>query len=372
VELDELLEDAVYLHFIVSDTGIGIPADQQDKLFQPFTQADSSTTREYGGSGLGLVICQQLVEMMGGRIWLDSELGRGSQFHFTARFALQTTPVEKPTRLFLSDIEDLRVLVVDDNTTNRRILTQLLNGWRMKPSAVDSGGAVFETLLTAAKAQAPFSLILLDVIMPEMDGFTVLEHIRQLPEIDQPTVLMLSSVDQHGDIARAHELGAAAYLVKPITSSELLNTIITVLGRSRTKPRAATTTAHSVELAARPLRILVAEDNRVNQLLAVRTLEKAGHSVAVANNGEEALAAIGSERFDLVLMDVQMPVMDGFETTARIREREQKTGQHIAIVAMTAHALKEDRERCLAAGMDGYVSKPFRNQELFDAIAAAV
>ena len=367
-------DDAVCLRFTVSDTGIGIPADKQDQLFQPFTQADSSTTRKYGGTGLGLAICQKLVELMGGRIWFESEEGHGSQFHFTAYFGRRTTPVDQSTTLLPSDVEGLTVLVVDDNATNRHILTKQLAGWKMKPTAVDSGAAALEALSAAEKAQAPFRLILLDVMMPEMDGFTLLERMRTLPELERPTVLMLSSADQSGDIVRARELGAAAYLLKPIKPSELQDTIVSVLGRTweQPQPRAATAPKKPVESHGRPLRILVAEDNALNQLLAKRTLQKAGHSVTVANNGEEAVAAIGRETFDVVLMDVQMPVMDGFQATARIREREQTTGKHQQIVAMTAHAVKGDRERCLAAGMDGYVSKPIRNSELFSAIEAVV
>ena len=365
-------DDSVGLRFTVSDTGIGIPADKQVKLFQPFMQADSSTTRKYGGTGLGLVICQKFVELMGGRIWFESAEGHGSQFHFTACFGTRTTPMDKPTKLLPAELEGLRVLVVDDNPTNRRILTVLLTGWRMKPNAVDSGAAALESLQIAVESAEPFSLILLDVMMPKMDGFAVLEQIRKLPEIDRPTILMLSSADQRGDIARARALGAAGYLLKPIKPNELLNTIITVLGASRANSRAVPAPQKPAESHTHPLRVLLAEDNALNQLLAKRTLEKAGHSVAVANNGEEAVAAIGREPFDVVLMDVQMPVMDGFQATARIREQEIVSGKHQPIVAMTAHALKGDRERCLEAGMDGYVSKPIRNSELFSAIEAAV
>jgi two-component system sensor histidine kinase/response regulator len=366
-------EESVYLRFTVSDTGIGIPPDKRSQLFQPFTQADSSTTRKYGGTGLGLVICQKIVELMGGRIWFDSEEGHGSQFHFTARFGVRTAPAKKPTKLLPAELEYLRVLVVDDNPTNRRILNVLLTGWRMKPTAVDSGAAALEMLQVAVKAEDPFSLILLDVMMPEMDGFTVLEQIRKLPEFDRPTILMLSSADQRGDIARARALGAAGYLLKPIMPDELLNAIVTVLGQSQDKAeqQAVPATTEPAKQPERPLRILVAEDNALNQLLAKRTLEKAGYSVAVANNGEEAVVAYGLEHFDLILMDVQMPLMDGFQATAQIRQQELVTGKHQQIVAMTAHALKGDRERCLEAGMDGYVSKPIRNSELFAAIAEA-
>ncbi len=374
VELDEESDDSVCLHFTVSDSGIGIPADKQARLFQPFMQVDTSTTRKYGGTGLGLVICQKFVELMGGRIWFESEVGHGSQFHFTARFGLGTTPVSEPTNSLPTELHGLRVLVVDDNPTNCRSLTVLLTGWRLNPTVVDSGAAALETLTTAARAQVPFSLILLDVMMPEMDGFTVLEQIRKLPEIDRPTVLMLSSSDQRGDIARARAMGAAGYLLKPITPNELLNTLVTVLGQApeQVKQISERTPQKSAESDARPLHFLVAEDNAVNQLLARRTLEKAGHSVAIAKNGEEAVAAVNRETFDVVLMDVQMPVMDGFQATARIREQEIGSGRHQQIVAMTANALKGDRELCLAAGMDGYVSKPIRNSELFSAIAAAV
>ncbi len=230
-----------------------------------------------------------------------------------------------------------------------------------------------EALEAAYRAGSPFSLILLDVMMPVMSGFAVLERIRQMPEIDRPAIMMLSSRDQPGDAARARALGAAAYIVKPIKPSELLDAIVNALGVTFESgveggPPAATETTPS----GPRLRILVAEDNPINQMLAVRILEKAGHSVAVAGNGEEALTAVAREPFDLVLMDVQMPVMDGFEATALLRQQERKTGRRLPVLAMTAHAMKGDRERCLKAGMDGYVAKPVQKQELFDAIAAAV
>ena len=369
VDLEDRGIDVVNLRFTVRDTGIGIPADKQAGLFQPFTQADASTTRKYGGTGLGLTISARLVEMLGGRIWFESEAGRGSTFHFTARFGLQAAPVAARTPLLPADVKGLRVLVVDDNATNRRIQTKLLTRWGMRPTDVDGGTLALASLRDAAATEAPFGLILLDVRMPGMDGFAVLERIRELPETDRPTILMLSSVDQRGDIARARQLGAAAYLHKPINPSELLDSIMSTLGHSRER---ANTPAVPPVPSAGNLRILVAEDNPVNQLLAVRTLEKAGHSVAVANNGEEALGALGRETFDLILMDVHMPLMDGFQATARIRQQEQGTGRHMPIVAMTAHAIKGDRERCLEAGMDGYVAKPVRNSELFAAIADAV
>lgn len=365
---------SVGLRFTVRDTGIGIAADKRDRLFQPFAQADNSTTRKYGGTGLGLVICEKFVELMGGRIWFESEVERGTQFHFTAHFDLQKTPVPPTTKLLPSELQGLRVLVVDDNATNRRILAEQLSEWTMKPTAVDSGTAALESLFSAVNAQEPFSLILLDVMMPDMDGFTVLEEIQKFPEIVRPTVLMLSSADQIGDIRRSRALGAAAYLLKPIMPLELLNTIATVLNRTKgpAKPQSAMASEKPIKPNVRPLHILVTEDTPLSQLLAKRTLEKAGHSVVVANNGEEALAALSREAFDVVLMDVQMPVMDGMQATAQIRLQEIESGKHQWIVAMTAHALKGDRERCLEAGMDDYVTKPIRTNELFSAIATAI
>jgi two-component system sensor histidine kinase/response regulator len=374
VELDEVLDDAVSLRFTVSDTGIGIPADKQAKLFQPFTQADGSTTRQYGGTGLGLAISAQLVKLMGGQIWFESEEGQGTRFHFTARFGLQAAAINRDALWLPADVIGRRVLVVDDNSSNRRIQSDQLAHWGMKPTDVGSGRAALEVLETAINAQEPFDLILLDVLMPEMDGFELLAKIRAMPEIDRPTILMLSLIEQMGDLERAQKLGAAAYLVKPVSPVELRDAIVTALNLTEAPENVqhAVSPARPVESPGSALHILVVEDNTLNQLLAKRTLEKAGHSVAVANNGQEAVAALGREPFDLILMDVQMPVMDGLQATARIREQEQKTGQHQPIVAMTAHALKGDRERCLEAGMDGYVSKPISKQELFSAIAVAV
>ena len=372
VAVETLQEHAVCLHFTVCDTGIGIPADKQHTLFKPFSQIDSSMARKYGGTGLGLAISAQIVDMMKGRIWFESELGKGSKFHFTAWFDRRTTPLAKRAPLPPSALDNLHVLVVDDNSTNRTILRDMLTHWGMRPEEADGGAVGLDSLQAAFKAGDSFGLILLDVMMPGMDGFEVLERIRQMPEIDRPVIMMLSSRDQPGDSARARKLGAAAYIIKPIRPSDLLDAIVRALDISfeagAVKPPAPT--------AAGPrgpsLRILVAEDNPINQMLAVRMLEKAGHSVAKAGNGQEVLEAIGQASFDLVLMDVQMPVMDGLEATALIRQQEKQTGGHLPIVAMTAHAMKGDRERCLAAGMDAYVAKPVQKAELFAAIAAAV
>lgn len=371
VEVEEHAAESVALRFTVRDTGIGIAFDKQAALFRPFVQADSSMTRKYGGTGLGLAISARLSQLMGGRIWFESEPGQGSQFHFTARFELQKEALVKRPLLPPHRLEGLRVLIVDDNATNRRILRAMLAHWRMMPAEAEGGRSGLNTMRTAATSRAPFHLILLDVMMPDMDGFAVLEQLRREPEIDRPAILMLSSADCPGDIARARELGASAYLIKPVRPSDLLDTIMTALRLPTEPAEAREAVARPVTPAGPVLKILVAEDNPVNQRLAVRILEKAGHLVKTANNGQEALNQVSQEAFDVLLMDVQMPQMDGFEATAEIRRREQGTGRHLPIVAMTAHALKGDREKCLAAGMDAYVAKPIQRPELFAAITAA-
>ncbi len=370
------------LHFSVRDTGIGIPAEKQQLIFDAFTQADSSTTRQFGGTGLGLAIASQLVTMMGGRIWVESEVGTGSTFHFTARFGLQTgaTPQSLTERV---DVQDLPVLVVDDNATNRRILAEMLTNWGMKPTVVASGRAALAAMQEAAGSGEPFPLALLDAMMPEMDGFDLAEQIKQHPELARAAIMMLSSAGQRGDAARCRELGIAAYLTKPIKQSDLLDTILTVLSASSAgMHELALQPPYSWPEGRRCLHILLAEDNAVNQRLAVRILEKWGHTVMVVGNGKEALAASERAAFDLILMDVQMPEMDGFAATRAIRQREAVAPPtpnpqhpapcHIPIVAMTAHAMKGDRERCLEAGMDAYVSKPLHAQELLEVIERMV
>ncbi|HUE74879.1 MAG TPA: response regulator [Pirellulaceae bacterium] len=375
VETEELTAEHATLHFTVSDTGTGIPADKLRAIFDPFVQADNSMTRKFGGTGLGLTISSRLVEMMGGRIWAESKAGRGSKFHFTARFGRRTTPLVKLAPALRPNLSGLRVLVVDDNETSRRILKQFLAHWQMESSEAADGQQALTTLRAASAGNQPFQVILLDAMMPGMDGFQLLEQIQREPEIDRPTVLMLSSADQRDALARCRQLGVAAYLVKPIRAAELL----TAMEQALAGPQAAGAAAAQAPVApakapvaeTRSLRILVTEDNPVNQLLAVRVLQKAGHTTAVADNGQEALEALKREAFDLVLMDVQMPIMDGFWATAKIRTQEVGTGRHLPIVAMTAHAMKGDRERCLEAGMDGYVAKPLQTDALFAAIAAA-
>jgi two-component system, sensor histidine kinase and response regulator len=355
------------LHFSVKDTGVGIPADKQQKIFEAFSQADSSTTRKYGGTGLGLTICSRLVELMNGRVWVESQPGQGSTFHFIVRLAVQSTPGARPAPLQPEQLRQVPVLVVDDNSTNRQLLHVMLSRWGMRPTAVESGRLALEALELARHGGQPFSLVLLDGHMPEMDGFAVAKQFRLRPELAGTTLMMLTSGGSPGDGTRCRELGISAYLNKPIRPAELLEGI----GRALQKmPEKATPliTQHSMREDRNRARILLAEDNPVNQTVAVRMLEKRGYTVVVASSGRAALSAWEEDHFDVVLMDVQMPDMDGFETTAAIRATEKISGAHTPIIAMTAHALKSDEERCLAAGMDGYVAKPIRIQELLAAL----
>ena len=356
----------------MSDTGIGIPPEKQRLIFEAFQQADTSTTRRYGGTGLGLAISSHLAGLMGGRLWVESTVangaeGGGSTFHFTARFGVGPPPVARAAERPPVNLDDLPVLVVADNATNRRILEEMLGSWRMRPTAVDGGRAGLAALRQAAAAGEPFALVLLDAHMPEMDGFAVAREMRDDPCRGDFAVVMLTSAGQPDDVAHCRELGIDAALMKPLKQSELYNVITAALTRS---PRngAAPESAPPAPPIRRPLRVLLAEDNEVNQRLAVRLLEKQGHTVALARNGKEAVAALAEGAFDLVLMDVQMPEMDGFEATAHIRRAEEGSGRRVPIVAMTAHAMKGDRERCFQAGMDGYISKPIQPRELFDAI----
>jgi two-component system sensor histidine kinase/response regulator len=368
-EGDPAGEGDVVLHFAVTDTGIGIPREKQSVIFEAFAQADSSTTRQYGGTGLGLAISSQLVELMGGRIWLESEAGKGSTFHFTARFGLAHAPLAGVLRAEPKALRDLPVLVVDDNRTNRSILEEMLASWGMKPSVAESGEAALAAVESAARSGNPFGLVLIDATMPGMDGFALVREFRKQPDA-AAKVVMLTSADRPEDAARCRQMGIEAHLTKPARQSDLFDAIIAALGtRAGKRPRAARIPRLAWQKGrGRRLHILLAEDKPVNQKLAVRLLEKRGHTVEVAANGREALTCIELAppgRFDLVLMDIQMPEMDGFEATAAIRKQEIGTGAHIPIIAMTAHAMQGDRERCLAAGMDGYVAKPIEPQALF-------
>ena len=372
VERESEEDERTCLRFRVRDTGIGIPVESQAGIFDAFVQADSSTTRRYGGTGLGLTISRRLVEMMGGRIWLESTPGKGTAFHFTVWMGkgdqTQRSVPEPP------DVEGLAVLVVDDNVTNRRILEEMLTAWRFKPVLAESAPQAMNCLQKALDAGHPFPLVLLDANMPEMDGFALVEQVRRDPRLAGAIIMMLTSASQRGDAARCRELGVAAHIAKPIGQSELLDAILQALGsKLQVAAPPSRPGAHApLPGPQRVFRILLAEDNHVNQMLAGRLLEKRGHSVQVVENGREALEKLKTADFDLVLMDVQMPVMGGFDATAAVREMEKGTGRHIPIVALTARAMKGDRERCLAAGMDGYIGKPIRAEELFEQIEALI
>ena len=358
---------AVVLHFTVSDTGIGIPAEKQSLIFEMFEQADSSTTRRYGGTGLGLAIATRLAALMAGRIWVESELGRGRRFHFTARFGLAPSPAAEEGPPDLTPLEGMRVLVVDDHAVNRRVLAEMLQSWRMLPTmavGVEEAGAELRRARTAGQ---PYALLVIDAHMPEADGFMLAERIRRDVSVESRVVMMLTSGDHLEDVARCEELNVDAYLLKPVKESELLEAVELALGL-RLPPAEAS--ALDEPPPASGLRILLVEDSLVNQKLVLGTLAGRGHTVTLADHGKAAIAATESQSFDLILMDVQMPEMDGLEATMRIRAGEQWTGRHTPIIAMTAHTHPDDRRRCLEAGMDAFLTKPIRLPELFSAIDA--
>ena len=363
-------EDAHHLlvRFTVSDTGIGIPPEKQLRIFEPFIQADTSTTRKYGGTGLGLSISSGLVKMMGGEICVHSEAGKGSEFYFAVRLGVaDSKAIEIGTVAPPEMLRGVRVLVVDDNPTNLRILEAMLNRWGMEPTLVEGGEQALAELARSFEEGKPYSVILTDVHMPKMDGFGLVERIRKMPEFSTATIMMLTSAGQQGDAARCRELGVAAYLLKPVRKSDLRDAIARVLGVHEPTGAVQPKTAMSLQAGKNPavrLRVLLAEDNPVNQLLVQRLLVKRGHSVVVASTGLEALDLLQRENVDVVLMDIQMPEMDGLEATKAIRSRESDGRPRMPVIALTAHAMKGDREKCLAAGMDAHLSKPIRPAEL--------
>jgi PAS domain S-box-containing protein len=357
------------LHFTVSDTGIGIGPEKLRTIFESFSQADTSTTRVYGGTGLGLTISKRLIELIGGKIWLESELGKGSHFHFAIPLR-KAGMIDRAPDLDIAyqTLAGRKVLVIDDNKTNRRILEGLLRAWGMEPTLASDGSSALAHLEAACVAGEAYGLILTDLHMPKMDGFAIIEHIRQNPALDAATIMMLSSGGHGGDAAKCQTLGVAAYLVKPVRQTELREAIARAIATVVAPRDASIITQKKLRekriAAGRSLRILLAEDNLVNQKLAARLLEKRGHTVDVADNGREAVDLLKGKAFDLVLMDVQMPEMDGITATNIIRQRERENGRHQPIIAMTALVTAGDRERCLAAQMDGYLSKPIRALQL--------
>jgi two-component system sensor histidine kinase/response regulator len=362
--------ESAVLHFAVRDTGIGIAPEKQEQIFQAFTQADVSTTRRYGGTGLGLAITARLVELMNGRMWVESELGRGSTFHCTAVFDHAAAPVAvrepRPSRL-----QGLRVLVVDDNATNRRILEEMLASWQMKPTVVADAGAALEVLRRASPTKQRFDVVIADCQMPDVDGFMLARDIKRDPHLQTTPVVMLTSAGRTGDVARCRRIGIEQYMMKPVKHSDLLDGLTTLFAAKVRSQNLRQDKSTAVREARRKLRVLVAEDNVVNRRLVMKLLQKRGHRTKAVENGKAAVDAIdaaGRSPFDLVLMDLQMPEMSGFEATQAIRDREGSRGRRLPIIALTAHAMQGDRERCLDAGMDGYLSKPINVDELITTV----
>lgn len=371
VMIQSKTEKTSTLRFLVSDTGIGIPLDRQKAVFERFIQADSSSTRKYGGTGLGLTISAQLTKMMGGDIGLESEPDKGSTFWFTVTVG-SVKEGSIPILALPQDLINVPVLIVDDNFTNRTILEKMIKGFGCNAFAVASGKEALNILKSFTELNKPFQLVLLDMQMPEMDGEEVLSRIKSDPALHDTTVIILTSMGQRGDAARLEAMGCNGYLLKPVRQKELFGALLNILGRrnqtEEAKIKSSLITRHSLKEQQRGItHILLAEDNPTNQKLAIRLLQKAGYPVDVASNGKEAIAAVQKKKYKLVLMDVQMPEMDGFEATRRIREISPEFA-NLPIVAMTAYAMSGDRERCLEAGMNDYLSKPLNVGELFKII----
>jgi len=368
VDQQERTNEIVTVHFAIRDTGVGIPPDRQKVIFAPFQQADGSVTRRYGGTGLGLAISAQLVDIMGGGIWVDSEPGKGSTFHFTARFRVISGHAKRASGRPV-DLDGVRALVVDDKSSNGHVLHETLTRWKMATTLVEGGARALAAMESAVQTNEPFKLVIIDSGTSLVDGFAVAQAIKQRPALAGATIMLLTSTGRRGDAARCREVGIAVYLTKPVGQAQLLDAILSVLGGAVPTDSPGLITRHTLREGGR-VNILLAEDNLVNQKITTRMLEKLGHAVTVVSNGREALDAIGRQTFDLILMDIQMPEMSGFEATETIRRQERGSGRHLPIIALTAHAMDGDRERCLESGMDGYISKPARGAELSRAIGS--
>ena len=368
VQVQERSAEGVTLRFSVRDTGIGISLEKQQRIFDSFSQADSSTTRKYGGTGLGLTIAAQLVGLMGGKIWVESAAGKGSTFFSTIKVGYGVEASGSPA-IDVAALAGVPVLIVDDNAANRRILEDSVTRWSMKPTVVGNALAAMQALRKAHDAGAELPVVLTDAHMPETDGFAFGEKIREDPLLSGARIVILTSGSERGDAARCQKLRVAGYLSKPFDRLELRDVLLrVVLGTPREPAEASLAIPYAVKDKGKSLSFLVAEDNEVNRTLIVRLLEKRGHRVVLAGNGQEALQELRKQTFDIVLMDGHMPELDGFATTRIIREQEKTTGTHMAIVALTALAMQGDAERCVACGMDGYVSKPIKLDELFSVI----
>ena len=356
-------------HFSVSDTGIGISTEKQSVIFDAFAQADGSHTRKYGGTGLGLTISQRIVEMLGGRIWVESETGKGSTFHFAMQLEIGPQAARAESDDALRSLRDVQALVVDDNASSCRILDGLVRSWKMTPTVAMGGRSALSLLKAAGNSPITFQLLVVDADMPGIDGFSLVKQLQEKPGFSATTILMVNSNALHGAMVRCRELAGTVHMVKPICRNELLQTVLRALAKDVTVGNAKSTSELLPAPSARNLRILLAEDNPVNQHLIFEILEKHGHSVEIVADGRRAVAAVQSSHFDLIFMDIQMPEMDGFEATTQIRKLEKKTGTHVPIIALTAHAMKSDQEDCLAVGMDGYLPKPIYPNDLLNVLA---